>query len=434
MQEKRFSPLKTFLFYISLFALVFNFISFPAYAALNHNKYWEFQESYNTPYFLLDNVRKSMEPVDVSEVEVVSNNNAVPELELEDESREEKSNSSKTTTSTLPLLIKEHKKKAETLNKTVLFEVRSNDEEGVIGYNSEFYADDPSDNIFSFELDKSQIRDKDVYLTYEIYGIENASGVSKSINYGNSTGGYFIKTNTRWKVFQERISASELKDGENQIMFTVPEGKNIRYYIRKAKLVVKSAESESLVSFVDANKLYVKDNKAYLKGTLSSSDLVLFINEERVFTDHGNFEYLTSNAEDTKELSVRIENKQGELLKSFMYPIDATISVDETVGYASPYVKQRVQLIEEDFYHLGLEDVNFTIHSSNYDKADKISVQRLRNTDIAPLGTSTINITKNKQAFRFTPDGATFKNPAQNWYSNMIRICCQKGIQIRILV
>ncbi|WP_277632434.1 SpvB/TcaC N-terminal domain-containing protein, partial [Avrilella dinanensis] len=374
-------------------------MSYPAYAAINH-KYWES----DIPYFLVADIRNAVESASVT---------SVPDYENEEDTV--LSEDKKTVPQQIVSIPVEYKKNTTTeeAHESSSFEIHSTDKEGVIGYDQKINADDPADNIFSFHIDKNQLVGKEVYLTYEVYGIENVSGISKSINYENSTGGYFIKTNNKWKVFQERISPTQLKNGENHIMFTIPEGKNIRYYIRNAKLVVDADATGGLITFSDNNKLYTKNNRAYLKGTLMSSDLVLFIDDEHIPVDNESFEYFTDTNEKIKELSVRIEDKEGTVISQFAYPIDMVIEADETIDFASPFVRHQIKAAENELYHFGLSDVDFFIHGTDYEKADKIAVQRLRQTDIAPLGSSTVNVTQHKQAFRFTPDGAVFANPAQ---------------------
>src|SRR5690606_10123121 len=68
------------------------------------------------------------------------------------------------------------------------FEIFSADQSGTIGYNNESKSDDPSDNIFSFNIDKSILQGKEIRLSYEVYGIENVSGVPRSINENTATG------------------------------------------------------------------------------------------------------------------------------------------------------------------------------------------------------------------------------------------------------
>src|SRR5690606_28444065 len=63
MYQKRLSPLKTFLFYVSLFSLIFNFVSYPAYAAINH-KYWES----DIPYFLVEDIRQAVESASITAI------------------------------------------------------------------------------------------------------------------------------------------------------------------------------------------------------------------------------------------------------------------------------------------------------------------------------------------------------------------------------
>ena len=169
MNQKRLSPLKTFLFYVSLFSLVFNFFSYPLYAALNH-KYWVT----DVPYFMVEDIRKAIES---SQSHSITEHN-IEEIDLVEENITNSSPRKINTQSSTKV------KNIEVNNLSELagFEIFSKDKEGVIGYDESLNADDPADNIFSFEVDKTKTSDKEMYLVYEVYGIENASEVVASGN------------------------------------------------------------------------------------------------------------------------------------------------------------------------------------------------------------------------------------------------------------
>src|SRR5690606_17800611 len=112
------------------------------------------------------------------------------------------------------------------------FEIFSADQSGTIGYNNESKSDDPSDNIFSFNIDKSILQGKEIRLSYEVYGIENVSGVPRSINENTATGGFFVQKTDSWKTVAETIAPDQLKNGINEILFTTFENHKLDYKIR----------------------------------------------------------------------------------------------------------------------------------------------------------------------------------------------------------
>src|SRR5690554_5697940 len=64
-------------------------------------------------------------------------------------------------------------------------------------------------------------------------------------------------------------------------------------------------------------------------------------------------------------------------------------------------------------YGFALADVDLNITRENYEDADRITVQKLRDIDAAPVGTNIINVTAKAAAYWFLPDGAKFNEPVR---------------------
>src|SRR5690606_18301719 len=104
--------------------------------------------------------------------------------------------------------------------------------------------------------------------------------------------------------------------------------------------------------------------------------------------------------------------KSGETVYMEEVPITSFREVSDAVTYKSPQIMIPVRLSENGSYGFALADVDINITKENYEAADRITVQKLRDIDTAPLGTNIINVTAGATAYRFLPDGARFNEPA----------------------
>jgi len=384
------NPVTTFrnklLYYVVFSATLFNFIGYPAYAIWLHKPVLSFYSPYSR-YFTIPEYAR------VTEVDVKKTGTGKKYAEDE-----------KHSTSYKPGVYK------ETVSVT---EFISKDKKGIIGYEEQNKSDDPADNIFELDVDKSALENKELVLRYEVFGIENVSGISRSINYGNAKGGYFIKRNSRWQAFEERISASELRQGVNQILFTVPENIRLSYQVRNLSLLAYDKGIKPLVEFIDGDILYTQGNQSYLKGTVARSDANLFLNNKPVALNNGQFETMLENVASLSEIEVELRDGEENILYKKTHKIKKKEEAGYKVSFTAPYTIHKIEEDEEGKYSFNLEDVDLTVYDKDYGNASAITVQKLRNTEIVPLGTDIINVTGGKSAFRFFPEGAKFDSLAK---------------------
>lgn len=380
MSNSKIKSGNRFLFYLALIGTLFNFIVYPAYAMVEHFPYGVRSHIYY-PF-----VRPS---------------DSLTELSAEPEHKKDDSSSAKET-----ILIKTDKN-TSTVSTEIGFEIYAAEPLGVIGYSNSSGSDDPSDNIFRFEVDRKQLADKELTLTYDVYGIENASGVARSINEHTATGGYFAQKSDKWKTVEEVISIDQLQQGMNHILFTTFENQKLDYKVKNLKLTALPAKENTFVHLADGSTLYEKNGKAYVKGTVLLNQSQLSINGKNVAVRAGEFETVLENASDIKSLKITL-TKNGQSVYSEELPVSVNREVSDAATYKAPEVRYGIRTAEDGAYHFGLDAVDFKITADQYAKADQITVQQLREVDRAPLGTNIVNVTAGKSAYRFLPEGAKF--------------------------
>ena len=370
-----------FLSYLALIGTLFNFIVYPAYAMVEHFPYGVRSHIYY-PF---------VRPLDPS-----------AELQAETVYKDNETSSAKDKTT----LIKTQKH-TSTVSGEAGFAIYAVEPLGVIGYNNASGSDDPSDNIFRFEVDKKLLTGTQLTLTYDVYGIENASGVARSINEHTATGGYFAQKSTSWKTVEEVISVDQLKQGMNYILFTTFENQKLDYKVKNLKLTTLPANENTFVHLADGSMLYEKDGKAYVKGTVLLNAAQLSINGKNVAVHAGEFETVLENASDIKSLKITL-TQNGQSVYSEELPVSVHHEVSDAAVYKAPELRYGIRTAEEGAYHFALDNVDFKITADQYSKADQITVQQLREVDRAPLGTNIVNVTAGKSAYRFLPEGAKF--------------------------
>lgn len=291
----------------------------------------------------------------------------------------------------------------------VIVEYSAAEKSGKIGNSSDGF-DDPSDNIFTLEIDKKQLQGKELVLQYDVYGIENASGVAKSINEHTATGGTVIKRNEEWKTVQETVSAAQFKNGTNHLLFTGFD--NTNYSIRDLKLRALSEKSTADITLVDGTTLYMQNGSGYVKGVSLQNSAELYIQGKLVKTKGGVFETVIADADKLNQIDYVLLDKTGKTVSSGSLPIHNKVEVTLLNNQKSAYGKTFISDLGNEEFAIDTENVSFNISKKNYEQADAISVQQLRAIDMAPLGTNVINVTASKSGYRFLPDGAKFNDNA----------------------
>ena len=288
--------------------------------------------------------------------------------------------------------------------------------EGIIGVSKEMPLDNPSDNLFKVMMQaKPQMGDK-VYLTYELYGVNDHHAVARSINERMSVGGYMIKRQLGWSQQKEEVDASWIKQGENTILFTVPKGSDIQYRVKNLSLTIEKANTFNSLLVVPERTISLnKDNKIYIKGFIRGNNKEVKVEAGGAFLNvsGGEFEGYITLTEDIKRNKLIMVRAMaaGELLGQEpvmldnLFEADRAFAIEKKVQGASKlFITGKTDKLEIDGASLKVGD---TALAYNYE----MSITQLRAIDIAPMESGMVNVTKGGKAYRFLPDGTKFSKP-----------------------
>ena len=104
--------------------------------------------------------------------------------------------------------------------------------EGNIGISKKGDFDFIYDNIFKVNINDKELAGKEIYLSYDIKGIDKSTLPSRSINFNKVVDGYVVKFSNEWQNVEEKMSAAWLKNGVNTIFFTLPNEAVYNYKIK----------------------------------------------------------------------------------------------------------------------------------------------------------------------------------------------------------
>src|SRR5690554_2939704 len=290
---------------------------------------------------------------------------------------------------------------------TIAF-IASEDTYGWIGNHPSKGADDPSDNLFSFQLSEKDFHQKQMVLKAEVKGVANTSGLAISINENISTGGYYISKNSDWNTIEIPMDTRQLRVGTNHIMFSLPAHATAAYEIKNPQLVFKATSSNTLpYALVDGHHLYVKDGRAYIKGYLFDRNVSVYIEGVLAKKTGSYFEAFVPANEQTQFLTIEIQSSSET--QQYQHAIKHISLVNQTLPVqAKPSSIAIQKATDEEYWEINTEELQFKIHPDDYAKIADIQVSKLRAIDVPALGQNIINVTAHAPAYRFLPEGAVF--------------------------
>jgi hypothetical protein len=277
--------------------------------------------------------------------------------------------------------------------------------EGNIGISKKGDFDFIYDNIFKVNINDKELAGKEIYLSYDIKGIDKSTLPSRSINFNKVVGGYVVKFSNEWQNVEEKMSAAWLKNGVNTIFFTLPNEAVYNYKIKNLKIFTKAKsenhiiELKNLIAFKNDNKNIYLNGFINLPSQLENSGYTLTANDKPVNIIENQFEEKFANVAN-KEVVLKlfqnnvvvdiIEVKAAQFIKADrnynVEPLDAKTSVAYNVVAAKNYAEYEFK---------------------------KHAIAEVRLIDIPQFESSFINVTKNKTAYRVTnlkvKDSTAFK-------------------------
>ena len=290
--------------------------------------------------------------------------------------------------------------------------------EGYIGIFEDKTADSPVDNVFIVVLDRQPGIADEIWLTYELHGVNDYSGVSRSINNQLATGGYVYQTNHKWTEQKEQISPNWLKEGKNIIRFSVPEHTKHNYKVRKLGLLVK--QSSTIERTIVLNQPAAKTHNGdygYFKGFVQgvgSTTAQLFANGKALQNYQSEFEKLCYNNSEQESWTVDLKAvfEDGEIVeKRVEFVNKAPLTINNNLPLAaSSYVKEKFE--PGNPFMAFIDEVSLQIEPDALMQPTNISITALRNIDLPPLDIGMVNVTKNETGYRFLPHGTQFSSQA----------------------
>jgi RHS repeat-associated protein len=283
--------------------------------------------------------------------------------------------------------------------------------EGLIGITEDNPIDNPSDNIFHLAIAEPLCAEDRLWLVYDLEGVEDHTSVSRSINDQRSVGGYLIKKRRGWATQREQISAAWLRQGDNVVRFTLPDGAQHSYRVKNLHIEVeKSSGQEFQLVINQPSKIHYQD-MAYIKGFLRNDEdqkVKLKIGGQEVPVFNGEFESivaLTFNA--NCQVEIEVTNSDGT---ATCHPIEfsETVLADYFFTRSTSYKRVEHFFDASAAQTIQLDGAMLQAEAGSLQTSAHLSITTLRDVDIPALDAGMVNVTKNHEGFRFLPHGTTF--------------------------
>jgi len=296
--------------------------------------------------------------------------------------------------------------KVKFVNSTSTSSVYTSDiKEGNIGVSKKGDFDFIYDNIFKVNIKDTELAGKEIYVSYDIKGIDKSTLPSRSINFNKVVGGYVVKFSNEWQNVEEKMNAAWLKNGVNTVFFTLPNEAVYNYKIKNLKIYTKAKsnnhiiELKNLIAFKNDNKSIYVNGFINLPNQINNSEYTLTVNDIPVKIIENQFEEKFTNVAN-KELVLKL--------------VKNNVVVDKIEVKATQFIKADRNYTLEPLEDK-TESASSVVAVKNYALyEDKIhAIHALRKIDIPQFESSFINVTKNKTAYRVSnlkvKDSTAFK-------------------------
>lgn len=289
--------------------------------------------------------------------------------------------------------------------------------QGLIGTTKDKPIDNPADNVFHVALDEKPKRNAEVWLTYELNGVQDHTAVSRSINDQIAIGGYLVQQTQGWKKQRERIHPDLLKQGDNVIRFALPKNANYSYEIRNLGLVIEGGnqdEERQIIINQPATATY--SEFAYVKGFIAGADsknASICVEATEVNVNNGEFEILVPSpakqCQRSWKVNVEFAYPDGDVIHKkirFRRATETQITSDFLTNQAHS-VEQVFSL--ENSNHISFRGLTLLAPVDALDKETEISITGLRHQDIPALDPGMVNVTEHSHGYRLLPHGTKFQ-------------------------
>ncbi|MEN2402529.1 SpvB/TcaC N-terminal domain-containing protein [Flavobacterium sp. MC2016-06] len=277
--------------------------------------------------------------------------------------------------------------------------------EGFIGVKDESDVDDAYDNVFHLAINEMPSVYESAYLEYELYGYDQSASISRSLNNQASIGGQFLSKNNDWTSQSELLSEKSLRQGDNVLLFTAPEGIANGYKIKNVRIVYKP------IALSHHYTLLKSENKYYIKGTNFPSQIKkMTIGGVEVNVNEPEFELILDDKDLNSDQSITVyKETTAGVITNEKIKLNKFLKVDgfRPLENAKESFAKIINFQTENT--LSYKDF-LAVFPAGALKADvKVSVSGLRKIDIAPLNSAMVNVTGTNAGFRLLPHGTVFE-------------------------
>ncbi len=282
---------------------------------------------------------------------------------------------------------------------------------GIIGAYDGKLLDNPADNIFTLSLDQKPSVTDQVWLSYELTGVDDYSNLACSVNDRLSMGGYIVKKNSTTSKQYVQLNPAWFKAGDNNIMFGLPENAGYGYKISNLSIEVENKAQNSPLILNNGNSNY--NGKAYIHGFVqdkNSDKAIVIVDGKPVIIRDGEFETIVTLA-DRCQVEVKATLSNG---KTTTQTLNYSRQTQPDIEYVMEETKQKTSKIFErgTANMLQTENVLLKVDAKALLGTRQLSVTALRNMDLPALDMGMTNVTDGNKGFRFLPHGEHFTQGA----------------------
>ncbi len=304
---------------------------------------------------------------------------------------------------------------------TEYIQYKAQEEIGSIGTPGKQKLDSPKDNVFHIYIDDIT-RIKTAYLNYDLYGLTDSKGVSRSINEGHAVGGTIITPDSFWKHQSEQISVKQLKEGDNVIRFSAYKNKKYGYAVRNVGISVYSGvqnNNETKICLEGLNNSFF-GNTAYISGQITGNfpegEISIFANGQQICYENGSFFGTITRNEEIKKNSWIIEitatnHKGWKVTENVHYKKANQALLTES---SQDIIFTSLEADKGDTLTLNSGNASLHIDStSSVTEKSTLSISTLREIDLMPTNAGLVNVTGNYAGYRMLPHGTRFGSPVR---------------------
>jgi RHS repeat-associated protein len=278
---------------------------------------------------------------------------------------------------------------------------------GIIGVYAGKLLDNPADNLFHFYL-KEELKPEDrVKLVYELQGVSDYHGVAISINDEFSRGGTWVQKSDQWSQQEQYINAADLRQGDNTLLFSLPENATYGYQVRKLAFVVEKGKSKSLR--LDNLTALSYKGEGYVSGFVDglTPESQISIDGNTIAHQNGFFETILPLGNSPKATVTITTNGQTMQQNIAVKPI----SVAHQEELASVFTGQSKAFIKGQKMTLSIGSASIEVNNTALLENKTLSITPLRALDLPALDPMMTNLTTGR-GYRFLPHGEHFADGA----------------------